>query len=126
MSVAATVPTRAESSIAESRAQQAERNVLAADLERNCLGRGSGGVLRQSAFDPVTLFDGPYELIGYTVELIQIVRDQMQVKGWVSSAARLVTDVEALVNAHPALSNSPWPPGSQLRFSGEHQQCLRP
>jgi hypothetical protein len=54
------------------------------------------------------------------------VRDQMQVKAWVSSAARLVTDVEALVNGHPALSNSPRPSGSQLRFGGEHQQCLRP
>ena len=75
MSVAATVPTCAESSSAESRVQQA---VLAADLERNCLGRGSEGVLRQSAVDPVALFDGPDELIGYTVELVQIVRDQMQ------------------------------------------------
>ena len=84
----------------ESRAQQAERNVLAADLERNCLSRRRGGVLRQSAVDPVVLVDGPDELI-YTVELVQIVREQMQIKRLGRSAARLVTDGEALVNGPP-------------------------
>jgi hypothetical protein len=49
-------------------------------LGATALARGSGGVLRQSAVDPVALVDGLDELIVYTVEPVQIVRAQMQVK----------------------------------------------
>ena len=47
------------------------------------LARGSGDVQRQSAVDPVALVDGLDEFIVYTVELAQIMREQMQVEtGW--------------------------------------------
>jgi len=52
-------------------------------LSPTALARESGDFQRQSAVDPVTVVDGLDELILYTVELAQIMREQMQVeKGW--------------------------------------------
>ena len=52
-------------------------------LSPTALARGSGDFQRQSAVDPVTVVAGLDELILYTVELAQIMRERMQVeKGW--------------------------------------------